>query len=218
MLLVVSTSSLAQHTNHEIAFSFAYAGQSPFITSNDESGFFRQPVIWNLRYQVVTNYVQSISVVLEHIGETRNRIGFWSFDINYPNGYNANINEHFDMTTLGLEGIKTLIRTDEFRLGIGLGLGYGFGGAAAIVKKLTDGSEQTFQSCDTWTGLLVSVFLRGRYMVFENSRVDIGFTGSIRVWGFPVIGPLTECSMYNGPLLRSLFEVGYLTGISVGIK
>src|SRR5579864_9194291 len=63
LVMTLITSSLqAQHTNHEIAFSFAYAGQSPFITSNDESGFFRQPVIWNLRYQVVTNYVQSISV------------------------------------------------------------------------------------------------------------------------------------------------------------
>src|SRR5437016_3793725 len=66
----------AQHTNHEIGFSFAYGGQSPFVTSgNNDAGFFRQPFIWNFRYQVATNYVQSLSFILEHVGEERSRTG-----------------------------------------------------------------------------------------------------------------------------------------------
>ena len=123
------------------------------------------------------------------------------------------------MTTLGLEGIRTLIRTDEFRLGIGISLGYGFGGATATVKKITDGSQQTFESCDTWNGFLVSTFIRARATVYTSSSLDIGITGSARLWGFPSISPLSECmTMYNGPALRSVFEIGYLAGVSVGLK
>jgi hypothetical protein len=221
LLLSNCRSSYAQHTSHEIGVSFAYGGQVPFITSgNDPTGFFRKPIIFNVRYQVATNYLQSLAIVLENIGEERNRTGLWS-DI--PNsasgGYNANISERLTMTTLGLEGIRTLLRTDEFRLGIGISLGYGFGGATALVRKIADGSEQTFESCDSWNGLLVSIFTRGRYTVFMNSSMDIGVTGSVRIWGFPSISPLSDCqSSYNGPQLRSVFEAGYLAGISVGFK
>ncbi len=208
-----------QHTNHEIGFSFAFAGQSPFITSNDDAGFFRKPLMWNLRYQVATNYLQSIAIVLEHVGEERSRIGLWNDIPNSSPVYNAEISEQLSMTTLGLEGIRTFIRTDEFRLGIGIGLAYGFGGATATVKKITDGTSSTFESCDTWNGFLVSAFLRGRYSFYISDKLDLGVTGSLRAWGFPTIGPLTNCSdEYNGPAVRSLFEVGYLAGISVGLK
>jgi hypothetical protein len=211
----------AQHTIYEIGFSFAYAGQAPFVSSgNDEPRFFRQPLIWNLRYQVATNFVQSLSVVLERITEARAYSSLWN---DVPNSstvpYNADISERLSMTTLGFEGIRTLIRTDEFRLGIGISLGYGFGGATATVKKLTDGSQKTFESCDIWNGFLVSTFVRGRVTVYSNSSLDIGITGSFRVWGFPSISPLSQCmDSYNGPSLRSVFEIGYLAGVSVGLK
>ncbi|MFI5264089.1 MAG: hypothetical protein ACHQM6_06210, partial [Candidatus Kapaibacterium sp.] len=165
-------------------------------------------------------FVQSLSVVLERVSEERTHSGLWS-DI--PNSlsvpYNADIAETLSMTTLGLEGIRTLVRTDEFRVGIGISLGYGFGSATANVKKLIDGSQKIFESCDIWNGFLVSTFVRGRLTVYTTSSLDIGITGSFRVWGFPSISPLSECmDSYNGPPLRSVFEIGYLAGVSVGLK
>lgn len=221
MAMTFAVSAKAQHTVHEIGLSFAYAGQAPFVSSgNEQTNFFRQPLVLNLRYQVATNYVQSLAVVLERVSEQRSRTGLWNDFPNSSSGvYTADIAERLAMTTLGLEGIRTFIRTDEFRLGIGIGLGYGFGGASATIKKLTDGSQQTFESCNTWSGFLVSTFLRGRFTVFTNNSIDIGITGSMRLWGFPSISPLTDCkSMYNGPMLRSVFEIGYLAGLSVGLK
>jgi hypothetical protein len=220
-ILCLARASEAQHTSREIGFSFAYAGQAPFVASgNDQTNFFRQPLIWNLRYQVATNFVQSLSVVLERVTEERTHSGLWS---DVPNStlapYNADIAERLSMTTLGLEGIRTLIRTDDFRLGIGISLGYGFGGATANVKKLTDGSQKTFESCDIWDGFLVSTFVRARVTVYTNSSIDLAITGSLRAWGFPTISPLSDCADdYNGPALRSVFEIGYLAGISVGLK
>ncbi|MDP4219356.1 MAG: hypothetical protein Q8896_02880 [Bacteroidota bacterium] len=219
--LSIAAPVLAQHTAHEIGFSFAYAGQAPFVTSgDDQSSFFRQPLILNLRYQVATNYVQSLSVVLERISEERSRLGLWNDVPNSVNGaYNADIAERLTMTTLGLEGLRTLIRTDIFRLGVGIGLGYGFGGATASVRKITDGSQQTFESCDSWNGFLISVFARGRVTVYSTNSLDVGITLTSRLWGFPTISPLTDCqSSYNGPSLRSVFEIGYLAGVSVGLK
>jgi hypothetical protein len=211
--------ALAQHTPREIGISFAYAGQSPFISSgNDNPQFFTKPLIWNIRYQVATNYVQSLSVVLEGVSEQRSYQGVWIFDPVDPK-YNAAVAERLTITTLGLEGIKTVIRTDLFRLGIGISLGYGFGGATAIVKKVTTGSRQTFESSDIWNGLLVSAFTRARLSVYTNNVIDIGITGTFRIWGFPTIAPLTESqSSYNGPSLRSVMEIGYLAGVSVGLK
>ena len=219
--MAIAGKAEGQHTSREIGFSIAYAGQAPFVSSgNDQTNFFREPLIWNLRYQVATNFVQSLSVVLERVTEERSHEGLWN---DFPNTssqpYDANIAERLSMTTLGLEGIRTLIRTDEFRIGIGISLGYGFGGATAMVIKIVDGSQKTFESCDIWNGLLASVFVRGRYTVYSNNSIDVGLTGSIRIWGFPSISPLSECmTMYNGPDLRSVFEIGYLAGISVGLK
>jgi len=217
--VLLSQPLLAQHTPHEIGVSFAYAGQEPFIYSgNDDPKFFIKPLIWNLRYQVATNNVQSLSIVLEGVSEQRNYSGVWIYDPLAP-AYNANVAERMTMTTLGLEGIKTVIRTDEFRLGLGIGLGYGFGGATATVKKITDGSQQTFESTDTWSGFIVSAFMRMRFTVYTSNTLDIGITGSVRVWGFPSIAPLTDSeTSYNGPMLRSVLEVGYLAGVSVGLK
>ncbi|MEP7235842.1 MAG: hypothetical protein ABI778_11165 [Ignavibacteriota bacterium] len=211
----------AQHTSHEIGFSFAYAGQAPFVSSgNNEPQFFRKPLIFNLRYQVATNFVQSLAIVVERLSESRNYSALWN-DIPNSNStpYNAEITEGLTMTTLGLEGIRTLIRTDDFRLGLGLSLGYGFGGATAIVKKLNDGTEKSFESCDAWNGFMVSTFVRGRWTLISTNSLDLGISTTIRVWGFPSISPLTQCmDSYNGPSLRSVFEIGYLAGISVGLK
>ncbi len=218
---ILSDSAFAQHTNREIGFSFAYAGQAPFVASgNEQTNFFKQPLIWNLRYQVATNYVQSLSVVLERVSEQRTHAGLWS---DLPNSattpYNAEIAERLSMTTLGLEGIRTLIRTDVFRLGLGISLGYGFGGATANVKNISTTEQKSFESCDTWSGFLISSFIRGRYTLFTNNSLDIGLTGSVRIWGFPSIAPISEClTMYNGPALRSVFEIGYLAGVSVALK
>ena len=211
----------AQHTDREIGFSFAYAGQVPLFSSNsDHAGFFRQPLIMNLRYQVATNYVQSLAVVLEYVNEQRIYTGLWNDIPSSSTGaYNADIAQRLYMTTLGLEGSRTFIRTDVFRLGVGISFGYGLGGANATVKKIANGTQQIFDSEDTWNGLFVSTFIRGRITVYTNNSLDIGITGSIRLWGFPSIGPLTVSqSTYNGPVLRSIFEVGYIAGVSVGLK
>jgi hypothetical protein len=218
LVALCSGRSYGQHTSKEIGFSMAYAGQAPFISSgNDDPQFFTKPLIWNIRYQVATNYAQSLSVVLESVTERRNYSGLWPYTLEPP--YPANIAERLTMTTLGLEGIKTIIRTDEFRLGLGISLGYGFGGATANVKKIIDGSTQVFESTDSWSGFEVSLFMRGRVTVYSNAKLDIGITGTARVWGFPSVAPLTESqSSYNGPTLRSVLEVGYLAGVSVGLK
>ncbi len=220
-VLLFICSAYAQHTNHEIGFSFAYAGQTPLISSNnDQMRFFSEPLILNLRYQVATNYLQSLALVLENVSEQRTRTGLWNDIPNSSTGeYNASIAERLYMTTLGLEGIRTFLRSDAFRLGIGISLGYGFGGSTATVKKLTDGTLKTFESDDVWNGFFVSTFIRGRITIYTNNLLDIAVTGSIRLWGFPSIGPLTVSkSTYNGPVLRSIFELGYVAGISVGLK
>ena len=221
ILFAIAGTVHAQHTNREIGFSFAYAGQAPlFSSNNDQVGFFRQPLIMNLRYQIATNYVQSLAIVLEYVNEQRTHTGLWNDIPSSSTGaYNAEIAERLYMTTLGLEGSRTFIRTDQFRFSVGISLGYGLGGATATVKKIADGTQQTFDSEDTWNGLFISTFLRGRITVYTNNSLDIGITGSIRLWGFPSIGPLTVSqSTYNGPVLRSIFEVGYLAGVSVGLK
>ncbi len=219
--VLLTGSAEAQHTNQEIGISFAYAGQTPlFLSNNDPTGFFRQPLILNLRYQVATNYIQSLAIVIEHVNEQRTRTGLWNGIPSSSTGaYNADIAERLYMTTLGLEGSRTFIRTDEFRLGVGISLGYGLGGATASVKKIADGTQQSFESEDVWNAFFISTFIRGRITIYTNNSFDIGITGSIRLWGFPSIGPLTVSqSTYNGPDLRSIFEVGYLAGVSVGLK
>ncbi|MFI5264410.1 MAG: hypothetical protein ACHQM6_07840, partial [Candidatus Kapaibacterium sp.] len=47
-VMIFPLAAFAQHTNHEIGFSFAYAGQAPFVDSGkDQENFLRLPVIWN---------------------------------------------------------------------------------------------------------------------------------------------------------------------------
>jgi hypothetical protein len=219
LFLFLAAPVFAQNAKREAAFSFAYSGQVPIAKSEANiQNFFTNPLIFNLRYQVATDYVNALSMTIEHISEDHTRAGLWNDIPNASQGaYNADITERLYMTTLGLEGIRTLVRTGDFRLGAGIGIAYGLGGATATVKKLTDGSVQTFESCDTWSGFEVSAFVRGRYTLYQSDKIDIGLTGALRFWGFPAIGPLSTCqSSYNGPDFRSLHEIGYLAGISVG--
>ena len=142
--LVSQDGVFAQNSSHEIGVSLAYGGQAPFVSSgNNEAGFFRLPLIWNIRYQVATNFIQSLAIVIERVSETRNRDGlFKDIPNSAQNPYNAEIAERLYITTLGFEGMRTLIRSSDFRIGIGVSLAYGFGGATADVTSITTKKEK----------------------------------------------------------------------------
>lgn len=219
LLIAVTQTAVAQHTKHDIGLQFAYGGQVPLLTADGNvQGFYKVPIIFNFRYQVATDYLNALSFTIEHINEERSRQGLWN-DMPGSNAktYNANIAERLYITTLGLEGILTLLSDGTFRLGGGLGVGYGLGGATATVENIAEDKTKTFESCDTWNGFEVSAFLRARYTIYRNDDIDVGLNGTLRLWGFPYIGPLSDCqSSYNGPGFRSLLEFGYLAGISFG--
>jgi hypothetical protein len=209
----------AQHTKRDIAVQFAYGGQIPVVTAEGNvQGFYKVPIILNLRYQVATDYLNALSMTIEHISEERTRAGLWN-DVPGSNSkdYNANISERLYITTLGLEGILTLFSDGRFRIGAGLGVAYGLGGAIATIENIAADKTKVFESCDTWNGFEVSAFTRARYTLYRNDDIVVGLSATLRIWGFPYIGPLSDCqSSYNGPTFRSLIEFGYLAGISVG--
>ena len=219
--LLYTHTAFAQHTKHEIAFSFAYSGQLPIVKADGNTqGFYTSPLIASLRYQVATDFVQSLSVTLEHFTESRDRTDLWpNYSSNMGGAYNGYIAERLSMTVLGLEGVRTLVSQNDFRLGAGFGIGYGLGGASARVTKLSDTNKavKTFESSDIWNGFEVQAFLRGVYTVMKTESTDLGIFLNIRYWGLPSIGPLsTTSSSYNGPGLRSLHEVGYTLGVAFG--
>ncbi len=210
----------AQHTRHEIGASFAVNGQYPFA-SDGTNGFFTEPFIWNLRYQLTTNYVQSLALVFEHIGETRSHSGIWSVDSDPHNDYNANIAEHLQINVLYLEMMRTIVRTDIFRVGVGVGLGYGIGTAEAEVEKIVDHSTKAFDGQQLWTSFFLSLFARARLSIYETDKLDLGITLTTRYWGLPTYGPQSSTNPnggYQGPKISSVHEVGYLFGVSVGLK
>lgn len=219
LALFLATDSSAQHTKRDIAVQFAYGGQVPVMTAEGNvQGFYKVPIIFNLHYQVATDYLNALSMTIEHVNEERTRQGLWN-DVPGSNSkdYNANISERLYITTLGLEGILTLFSDGTFRIGAGLGVAYGLGGAVATVENIAADKTKVFESCDTWNGFEVSAFTRARYTVYRSDDIDIGITGTLRLWGFPYIGPLSDCqSSYNGPAFRSLIEFGYLAGVSFG--
>ena len=220
-MLLCSVSGHAQHTKYDFSASFAYGGQYPFITSGTVK-FYTTPFIWNIRCQLGTTYVQSISVVLEHVAETRSRKGIW-----YPNGYlapvntayDANISESLRMTSLYFEMARTIVRTDIFRIALGADLGYGLGSTSTDVERLSDHSTSHVDGNAVWTSFFLGAFIRARLTIVDNEQVDVGLTLTGRYWGLPTLGPLsTSTDVYDGPDVRSLHEVGYLAGISVGLK
>ncbi len=203
---------------HEAGLWIAVNGQKPLVTPDTGNrGFFTNPTIEHLYYQVSTNGVQSLSVFAEHIWETRTWQGYWSTfyfpdkQIRYP----ATVNESLTMTTLGLETVRNLISESGFRFGIGLGLGFGLGGASAQVD--TSGTVTTYQSATLWDALLLTVFARIRYSVIVTPTYEIALMLLGRYWSFPFIGPTSSGGeAYNGPSLRAVSELGYLAGICVG--
>jgi hypothetical protein len=221
LLLAVTTTVQAQHTRSEFGASFAYGGQYPFIADGN-ANFFALPTIWNLRAQLGTNFVQSYSVIFERIGQSSIRQGLWSprgSVVDPTSAYNANIDEHLAMYAIYFETNRTVIRTDNFRLGVGLALGYALGSADASVENIVDNSTRTYDGDAPWSSFYLSIFTRGRLTLYETEQIDVGLTGTIRYWGLPTLGPVAvSMSNYNGPNIRTLHELGYLAGVSVGIK
>lgn len=220
LALLFGLPAYAQHAKRELAVSIASAGQYPIATKGDaRSGFFREPFIFNLRYQVATDYITSASLFIESLAETRERRDLWSDDPSSTTGaYNADISEHLTMTLVGVEAARTLVRTGDFRLALTLAAGYGLGSATAEVQPVTGtGPKRTFESCDIWHGVYLAGSFRGRYTIYQSDTYDIGITASLRTWGFPTIGSFGDCvTSYNGPAFTSLFEIGYLAGLSIG--
>ncbi|MEO6940324.1 MAG: hypothetical protein ABI252_09275 [Candidatus Kapaibacterium sp.] len=218
LLLATSTSiGLAQHTPHEIAVSIAIDGQNSFVRDVSNPGFYTAPFIGRVQYAAWTDGVQSVSLFLETVGETRDRVGLWAYPTTDPVAFDSRISERLSMTTLGLELVRTLISESGFRLAVGAGAGFGLGGARADVQKVGETSTTSYNATQSWDAVFISVLTRARYTLWTDGKRDLGLTLTLRYWGFPSIGPLTNVAdTYNGPALRSLNELGYLTGISFG--
>ena len=219
-ILHPSSLILAQNMPHEAGFWFATNGQAPLIKSNEANrGFYIDPTIEHAYFSFTTNGIQSLSVFIEHVNETRPWMGTWTNQLfnggstNFP----ASVQENLFMTTIGLETVRSLLSESGFRLGAGLGLGYGLGSANANVRNLSSGQTSNFSSTNAWNGLFLEAFLRARYSLFVTGSYDVGLMAMGRFWGFPAIGPIgSPGGEYNGPQLRALSEFGYLAGVSVG--
>ncbi|GEM_PF-2265668 len=213
------STAVAQNMPHEAGFWLAVNGQMPLGSSdNINRGFFTNPTIEHLYYSFESNGVQSLAIFAEHVGETREWSGMWT-----NQGFNgsshsfpATVNESLEMTTIGLETVRTLISENGFRLAGGLGLGYGLGDASAEVRD-TSGNVSNFSSAAVWDALLISVFIRAKYAIVVTPKYEISLMLEGRYWGFPAIGPVSSGgTAYNGPGLRAVNELGYLAGISIG--
>jgi hypothetical protein len=210
-------STLAQNMPHEAGVYVAFNGHKPLVKTNDVNrGFYTNPTIEHVYYSFLTNGVQSLSVFAEHVSETRSWHGIWT-DVSSrnPKSYAADVDESLQMTTIGLETVRTLISISDFRFGAGLGVGYGLGGASADVD--TSGKIAHYSSEPTWNALLLEFMLRMKYSVVYIHGTEIALVAEARYWGFPTMGPLsTTNTAYNGPGLRALSELGYLAGVSIG--
>jgi len=204
---------------HEAGFSFAVNGHIPLISpDNVNRGFYTNPTIEHIYYSFLTNGLQSLSFFVEHVNETRGWSGVWSNPaFNGSTNFPADVSERLQMTTIGLETVRTLLSESGFRLGAGIGLGFGLGGATASVTNTKTGETETHSSFTTWDALLLTAQIRARYTLFTIGDEEIGIMLIGRYWGFPFIGPSGPSGVdYNGPDLRVLSEFGYLAGVSVG--
>jgi len=219
-ILHSSSFILAQNMPHEVGFWFAENGQLPLIKPDDANrGFFTNPAIEHLYYSFATNGVQSVSVFVEHINETRPWNGTWT---NFLTGdrqdtiANASVDETLQMTTIGFETVRNLISQSGLRIGAGIGVGFGLGSASASVRD-TIGNKTAYTSATDWDALLVELFVRARYSLVVTSNYDIGIMLQGRYWSFPALGPVASGGeAYNGPALRGVSELGYLAGLSIG--
>ncbi len=216
---ILHTSYLpAQNMPREIGFWLAVNGQKPLIAPNDiNRGFFTNPTIEHLYYSFASNGVQSASLFVEHLSETRDWSGMWA---NYGLGskpFPASVQESLGMTTIGFETLRNFISEGGFRFGAGLGVGYGLGGANANVRDSTTGAQTNYSSATLWDALLISVFVRARYSVYVTDSYEVAIMLMGRYWSFPAIGPIAPGGeAYNGPGLRAISELGYMAGIAVG--
>ncbi|MDP4199703.1 MAG: hypothetical protein Q8922_03770 [Bacteroidota bacterium] len=218
--IIYPLSSTAQNMPREAGFLFAANGQASLVKSNDiNRGFFTNPTIEHFYYSFETNGVQSLSIFLEHINETRNWSGIWT-DAQILGGsknFPASVSENLQVTVIGLETNRTLITASDFRLGAGFGLGFGLGGASADVTHDTTNITDTHTSETAWQALLMAASLRARYTIWTGGKYEIAIVALGRVWYFPYIGPIGSASRsYNGPGLRTLSEYGYLAGLAFG--
>ncbi len=209
----------AQNMPHEIGFWFAENGQKPLISTNDVNrGFFTNPTIEHLYYSFATSGVQSVSVFVEHVNETRNWNGMWAtYAIGKNPNYPASVQESFSMTSVGIETLRNFISEGGFRFGAGLGVGFGLGGTSANVRDTTTDVWTSYSSATTWDALLFSAVVRARYSVYQSDSYEIALELMGRYWSFPLVGPTGEGgNAYNGPGLRAISEIGYMAGVAVG--
>jgi hypothetical protein len=211
---MISTSK-AQHTKSEIGVSFAKSGQGKIEKRSLENrGFFQDAFIWHLRTQVSTNGIQNLSFFIERVSETR------EYDAQEDIDGKAEITHQVvsvAQTSLGLETFRTVVSTSGFRVGLGVGLGIGMGTPSRELNILRTGEYREEDSESPWLSMLLTATARARYTVYRKDDLDVGLTLSARYWGFPAIGPSSsDVTGYNGPEFRTLHQVGYLAGVSVG--
>ena len=218
--IILHTSYLyAQNMPHEIGFLLAVNGQKPLISPNETNrGFFTNPTIEHLYYSFATNGVQSVSVFVEHVNETRDWSGLWATYASGKNpNYPASVQESLGMTTVGIETLRNFISEGGFRFGAGIGVGFGLGGANANVYDSVTKAQTSNPSSTSWDALLISVFLRARYSLYQSDSYEVAIELMGRYWSFPLIGPIGDGGeAYNGPALRAISEIGYMAGIAVG--
>jgi hypothetical protein len=207
--------SRAQHTKHEVEIAIAFDGQLPLVRNKDQLGFFTNPFIGRFQYQALTNGVQSLSVFLETVSETRTRDDLYSSSPRAP--FNAQIAESVHLTSLGLEMVRTLLVAGDLRIAGGIDIGFGLGRPTLDVTNKTNDSTEHVESLSTWDGLFAAAIIRGRYTIVRSENWDVGLLLTGRYWAFLTIGPLGEATdIYNGPPFRSVHDLGYLFGVSVG--
>jgi hypothetical protein len=225
ILLVLSTihyplsTVKAQNMPHEIGFWFAVNGQKPLITPDEiNHGFFTNPTIEHLYYSFASNGVQSVSLFVEHVNETRNWNGEWAtYALGKNPNYPASVEETLDVTSIGFETERNFISEGGFRFGAGLGVGFGLGGTSANVRDSATGVQSSYSSATAWDALLVDLFIRARYSVYQTNAYEIAIQLMGRYWSFPTIGPIgSGGEAYNGPGLRAISEIGYMAGVAVG--
>lgn len=205
----------AQQTPHEAEVLVAINGQLPLIKTAEQNGFFTNPFIGRIQYQAVTNGVQSLSVFLESVSEDRAHDDLYAFGASQA--FDAHIVESVHMTSLGLEMIRTLVVAGDLRIAAGIDIGFGLGRPSITVTGKTNDSTFTVQSLSTWDGLLGAALVRARYTIAHSKDWDIGLILTGRYWTFVTMGPLSDAvDVYNGPAFRSVHDLGYLFGLSVG--
>jgi hypothetical protein len=215
IIAMMVSKSNAQHTASEIGVSFAKSGQGKLEKRSLENrGFFQDAFIYHLRAQVSTNGIQNFSVFLEGVSETRE---YDALEDSKDQPVTTHQKVSVAQTTIGIETMRTLISTGGFRVGVGLGLGLGLGTPEREMTILATRETRVEESASPWLSLLLTATARGRYTVYRQDNLDVGITLAARYWGFPAIGPSSDnVTGYNGPDFRTLHQVGYLAGVSVG--